>query len=202
MFLNPTISRTSDAIGPSFLRTVKSRTSLNSASCLYIQAVTNRHHIISHSFRRSSSSPQQCRRNRSFRSTPLSRTQSPTTQRYVQSPPSYHESCHHSDLSNLISAEQTLSNLHSLTASLFGVGAGILGLESYYGFLFYIAFSIATSLLFYILQIAPSSLGEGRSVLDSGRYYRGALELWTSGIFNGLPGFILTWTLFYGLVRA
>ncbi|KAM6487791.1 Rab5-interacting protein-domain-containing protein [Trichoderma sp. SZMC 28011] len=97
---------------------------------------------------------------------------------------------------------KTLSNLHSLTASLFGVGAGILGLESYYGFLFYIAFSIATSLLFYILQIAPSSLGEGRSVLDSGRYYRGALELWTSGIFNGLPGFILTWTLFYGLVRA
>ncbi|KAL6810674.1 Rab5-interacting domain-containing protein [Trichoderma sp. SZMC 28013] len=97
---------------------------------------------------------------------------------------------------------KTLTNLHSLTASLFGVGAGILGLESYYGFLFYIAFSITTSLLFYVLQIAPSSLGEGRSVLDSGRYYRGALELWTGGIFNGLPGFILTWTLFYGLVRA
>ncbi|EHK16374.1 uncharacterized protein TRIVIDRAFT_41202 [Trichoderma virens Gv29-8] len=97
---------------------------------------------------------------------------------------------------------KTLTNLHSLTASLFGVGAGILGLESYYGFLFYIAFSITTSVLFYIFQLAPSSLAEGRGVLDSGRYYKGALELWTSGIFNGLPGFILTWTLFYGLVRA
>ncbi|KAL7930927.1 Rab5-interacting domain-containing protein [Trichoderma chlorosporum] len=97
---------------------------------------------------------------------------------------------------------KTVTNLHSLTASLFGVGAGILGLESYYGFLFYIAFSIITSVLFYVFQIAPSSLAEGRGVLDSSRYYKGALDLWTGGIFNGLPGFILTWTLFYGLVRA
>lgn len=105
-------------------------------------------------------------------------------------------------MSNLISAEQTLTNLHSLTASLFGVGAGILGLESYYGFLFYVVFSIITTLLFYIFQLAPGSLAEGRGVLDTSRYYRGTLDLWTSGIFNGLPGFILTWTLFYGLVRA
>lgn len=99
-------------------------------------------------------------------------------------------------------AMQVLTNLHSLTASLFGVSAGILGLESYSGFLFYIVFSIITTILFYTFQLAPGSVAEGRSPIDTSRYYRGALDLWTGGITNGLPGFILTWTLFYGLVRA
>jgi hypothetical protein len=97
---------------------------------------------------------------------------------------------------------KTLSNLNSLTASLIGVSAGILGLESYNGFLFYILFSVITAFLFYIFKIAPQSTAEGRKVFDTGRYFRGAFEFWTGGLFNGLSGFILTWTLFYGLVQA
>ncbi|KAK2609036.1 hypothetical protein QQS21_002406 [Conoideocrella luteorostrata] len=97
---------------------------------------------------------------------------------------------------------KVLSNLQSLTASLFGVAAGILGLESYGGFLVYILFSSITALMFYSLQVAPESLAEGRPLFSTGRYFTGALDLWTSGILNGLSGFILTWTLFYGLVRA
>jgi hypothetical protein len=92
--------------------------------------------------------------------------------------------------------------MNSLAASLIGVSAGILGLESYNGFLFYLVFSIITAALFYIIKIAPSSTSEGRSLFDTGRYFRGALDFWTSGLVNGLSGFILTWTLFYGLVRA
>ncbi|KAL7924961.1 Rab5-interacting domain-containing protein [Trichoderma austrokoningii] len=103
---------------------------------------------------------------------------------------------------SVVHNSKVLTNLHSLTASLFGVSAGILGLESYSGFLFYIVFSIITTILFYTFQLAPGSLAEGRSVVDTSRYYRGALDLWTGGVTNGLPGFILTWTLFYGLVRA
>lgn len=95
-----------------------------------------------------------------------------------------------------------LSNLHSLTASLFGVAAGILGLESYNGFLAYIIFSIITALMFYTLQVAPDSLAEGHPALSTGRYFTGAFEFWAGGIFSGLSGFILTWTLFYGLVKA
>lgn len=95
-----------------------------------------------------------------------------------------------------------LSNLQSITASLFGVTAGVLGLESYYGFLVYIIFSLITAVLFYTIQIAPESLKEGRSILNTGRYFHGALDYWTSGIVNGFSGFVLTWTLFYGLVRA
>ncbi|KAI9171909.1 ER membrane protein complex subunit [Paramyrothecium foliicola] len=97
---------------------------------------------------------------------------------------------------------KSLSNLNSLTASLLGVSAGILGLESYSGFLFYLLFSIITASLFYVIKVAPESTSEGRQLFDTGRYFRGAFDFWTSGIFSGLSGFILTWTLFYGLVRA
>lgn len=102
----------------------------------------------------------------------------------------------------LTANRQTLSTVHSLSASLFGVTAGILGLESYYGFLLYLVLSTTTTLLFYVLKVAPESLSEGRSALDTGRYFRGAVEFWTGGLSTGLSGFILTWTLFYGLVRA
>ncbi|TDZ73142.1 ER membrane protein complex subunit 6 [Colletotrichum trifolii] len=97
---------------------------------------------------------------------------------------------------------KSLSNLQSLTASLFGVAAGILGLESYSGFLFYFILSFATIFLVYIFRIAPQSTAAGLPLLNTSRYFRGSLDFWTSGLFGGLPGFILTWTLFYGLVRA
>ncbi|KAK7752717.1 hypothetical protein SLS62_005269 [Diatrype stigma] len=99
---------------------------------------------------------------------------------------------------------KTLSNLQSLTASIFGAAAGILGLESYGGFLFYFAFAALTTVLFYAVRVAPSSLGGGGGLglFDTSRYFRSRYELWTGGLFGGLPGYILTWTLFYGLVRA
>jgi ER membrane protein complex subunit 6 len=33
-------------------------------------------------------------------------------------------------------------------------------------------------------------------------FFRSAPELWTGGLVDGLSGFVLTWTLTYGLVRA
>ncbi|KAK3383741.1 Rab5-interacting protein family [Lasiosphaeria ovina] len=102
---------------------------------------------------------------------------------------------------------RTLLNLQSLTASLFGVGAGILGLESYSGFLFYLVCSLLTAMLFYVVRVAPTSLASGTGTggggaFDTSRYFRSQVEFWTGGLMNGLAGFILTWTLFYGLVRA
>ncbi len=93
---------------------------------------------------------------------------------------------------------QTVNTLHNLTAYLLGIGAGTLGLESYYGFLFYFLFSVLTSLLFYAIRIRPTSpSGSGLQ-----RYFRSATEFWTGGLTDGLSGFVLTWTLFYGLVRV
>lgn len=105
---------------------------------------------------------------------------------------------------------QILTNIHNLTASLFGIGAGILGLESYPGFLFYIVFTLFTTVLIYALRITPTSSsqygvdgkGTGKSLSDTSAYFQSALSFWMSGIVDGASGFVLTWTLFYGLVRA
>ncbi|KAK3395950.1 Rab5-interacting protein-domain-containing protein [Sordaria brevicollis] len=112
---------------------------------------------------------------------------------------------------------KALQNLQSLSASLFGISAGILGLESYSGFLFYIFFSLLTSFLLYTTHIlsassTPKGYKENKNVtghkgLGSGvtgvkRYFRGGYEFWFGGVGNGFAGFVLTWTLFYGLVRA
>ncbi|KAK4188540.1 ER membrane protein complex subunit 6 [Podospora australis] len=103
---------------------------------------------------------------------------------------------------SLVHNTRTLVNLQSLTASLFGVSAGILGLESYSGFLYYLIFSLITSALFYVVRVAPTSIASEKPPLDTSRYFRGPVEFWTGGLMNGLAGFILTWTLFYGLVSA
>ncbi|KAK3937163.1 ER membrane protein complex subunit 6 [Diplogelasinospora grovesii] len=109
---------------------------------------------------------------------------------------------------SLVHNSKTLYNLQSLTASLFGVAAGILGLESYNGFLFYIICSLLTTTLFYILRVAAPSSTTSKSsgIFDTSRYFKSSssinFEFWTGGLMNGLAGFILTWTLFYGLVRA
>ncbi|KAI0017646.1 Rab5-interacting protein-domain-containing protein [Xylariomycetidae sp. FL0641] len=97
---------------------------------------------------------------------------------------------------------KAFSNLQSLSASIFGAAAGILGLESYIGFLFYFAFTILTTVLFYLIRVAPTSLKAGNSAFDTSRYFRSQYEFWAGGLFGGLAGYILTWTLFYGLVRA
>ncbi|KAL2122850.1 hypothetical protein VTJ04DRAFT_3305 [Mycothermus thermophilus] len=105
---------------------------------------------------------------------------------------------------SLVHNTRTYQNLHSLTASLLGVSAGILGLESLHGFLFYAVFSLLTAALFYLLRVAPTSLPAGKPLLDTTRYFRrgGGFEFWAGGLMGGLAGYVLTWTLFYGLVRA
>ncbi|KAL6159531.1 hypothetical protein ACJQWK_05972 [Exserohilum turcicum] len=88
---------------------------------------------------------------------------------------------------------QVVSNIRSLTASLFGVAAGTLGLESYAGFVFYLLASLVVSALLFALKT------EGK---PSVYFYRPLGDLWLGDVFGGLSGFVLTWTLFYGLVRA
>jgi len=97
---------------------------------------------------------------------------------------------------------KTLADFQSLLGSIFGAAAGILGLESYSGFLFYFVLTLLTTVLFYVLRVAPTSLKAGLAPLDTSRYFRSRYEFWFGGLFGGLPGYILTWTLFYGLVRA
>ncbi|RAR06527.1 proliferating cell nuclear antigen [Stemphylium lycopersici] len=72
---------------------------------------------------------------------------------------------------------QVISNIRSLTASLFGVAAGTLGLESYTGFIFYILGSLVVSALLFALKT------DGKP----GRYfYRPLSDLWLGDVFGGL----------------
>lgn len=86
-----------------------------------------------------------------------------------------------------------VSNIRSLTASLFGVASGILGLESYAGFAFYLLGTFFVSCLIWGL-LAKRKQGD---------YFEAAWsELWAGNVLDGGMSFVLTWTLFYGLVRA
>lgn len=87
-----------------------------------------------------------------------------------------------------------VSDIRSLTSSVFGIAAGILGLESYAGFIFYLAGSMFVSMLMLVL------VADGKPK----KYFYGASELWTTEVFGGssLSSFVLTWTLFYNLVRS
>ncbi|KAF2278146.1 uncharacterized protein EI97DRAFT_373639 [Westerdykella ornata] len=88
---------------------------------------------------------------------------------------------------------QVVSNIRNLTASLFGVAAGTLGLESYPGFVFYLVGTLIVSLLIFVFR------AEGK---PSEYFHRPLGDLWGGEVFGGLSSFVLTWTLFYGLVRA
>ena len=119
---------------------------------------------------------------------------------------------------------QVLATVRSLTSSLFGIAAGILGLESYAGFIYFILGTLFVSFLIWLLRIkASQSLGVGQQqprkdasgrpkveliksggTRGQGLYFENAVwELWMGGneLLGGLSSFVLTWTLFYGIVR-
>nr|POF20008.1 er membrane protein complex subunit 6 [Quercus suber] len=85
---------------------------------------------------------------------------------------------------------QTVSNIRALTASLFGVAAGTLGLESYPGFIFYLIGTAVVSVLIYALKAESD---------PKAYFFRPLGDLWAGDLFGGLMSFVLTWTLFYGL---
>ena len=88
---------------------------------------------------------------------------------------------------------QVISQIRSLTAALFGIASGILGLESYAGFLFYVAFTTFVSVLIWSLMC------KGKQ--DA--YFQAPLsELWSGDLMGSALGFVLFWTAAYGIVRA
>ncbi|WPH02446.1 Hypothetical protein R9X50_00531000 [Acrodontium crateriforme] len=86
-----------------------------------------------------------------------------------------------------------VSNIRALTASLFGVAAGTLGLESLPGFIFYFFGTAIVS--FFIYSLKADSKAESYFFSPMG-------DLWAGDMFGGLMSFVLTWTLFYGLCKA
>ncbi|KAL1603486.1 proliferating cell nuclear antigen [Paraconiothyrium brasiliense] len=77
---------------------------------------------------------------------------------------------------------QVVSNIRNLTASLFGVAAGTLGLESYPGFIFYLVGSFIVSALIFALRT------DGK---PADYFHRPLGDLWGGDVFNGLSSFIM-----------
>ena len=107
---------------------------------------------------------------------------------------------------------QTLSQIRSLTSLLLGVAAGILGLESQWGFLFYFASNLFISGLIHVLLAhgRPGEYFAGSRAADvngnggpKGNERVGAWrEIWLgSGLFEGLSGFVLGWAGVGGVIR-
>jgi ER membrane protein complex subunit 6 len=83
------------------------------------------------------------------------------------------------------------------------VAAGILGLESYSGFLFYIVGTTFVSLLIHVF-LAGSKPGEYFNA-GGGGGWGGWMEIWGGGggvLGEGLSGFVLGWTGVGGLLRS
>ncbi|KAI9794201.1 MAG: hypothetical protein M1816_006126 [Peltula sp. TS41687] len=111
-------------------------------------------------------------------------------------------------------APKVLSHLRNLTSSLFGIAAGILGLEAWVGFLFYVVGTTVVSALVWALLAGgrpgvyfgslttTQGNNEGEEEGEKGSGSGGGWRLWTEEVLGGLSSFVLTWTLFYGLVRA
>ncbi|KAJ9603060.1 hypothetical protein H2200_012355 [Cladophialophora chaetospira] len=109
---------------------------------------------------------------------------------------------------------RTLSNIRSISGLLLGIAAGILGLESLYGFGFYLLSNTLISLLFYFLlaegkpqRYFAGSAGS-RGLNENGKVGRnhgtGAwTEIWFGGglFTEALSGFVLGWAGVGGVIR-
>ncbi|KAK2839258.1 hypothetical protein FQN49_006320 [Arthroderma sp. PD_2] len=122
--------------------------------------------------------------------------------------------------------KRTLASLHSLIAFLLGTAAGILGLQSAYGFTFYLLGTIFVSFLVHALLVKgdagpgvrPKSTSKGVSGIgayfpgdgelvasgDGGYVRKGAWkDLWFSGLVatEAISGFVLGWAGVGGVLR-
>lgn len=107
---------------------------------------------------------------------------------------------------------QTLSQIRSLTSLVLGVAAGVLGLESQWGFLFYFVSNIFISGMIHVL-LAHGQPGEyfagsraahlnGTSSAKGNERVGAWREIWLgSGLFEGLSGFVLGWAGVGGVIR-
>jgi len=102
-----------------------------------------------------------------------------------------------------------LSNARSISSLFLGIAAGILGLESLNGFLFYFISQQLISSLFYFLLVEhePEQYFAG-SVVKGGKSGEGKRvgawkDIWLGGglFTEGLSGFVLGWAGVGGVIR-
>ncbi|RMZ79550.1 hypothetical protein DV737_g3406, partial [Chaetothyriales sp. CBS 132003] len=105
---------------------------------------------------------------------------------------------------------RVLSEVRSVSSLIIGISAGILGLESQWGFLYYFVSQLFVSALVYWglahgeagLYFAGAGVKEEKGKVN-GKEREGAWrEIWLgSGLFEGLSGFVLGWAGVGAVIR-
>ncbi|ORY87726.1 Rab5-interacting protein-domain-containing protein [Protomyces lactucae-debilis] len=106
---------------------------------------------------------------------------------------------------NLLHNTQNVAFVRNMTAPILGLVAGVLGLTGFTGFALFLAGSIAVSLCIYALRMPE--VADAKTISRHGRatrYLGDPWSLWLGVVSGsgGLPTYLLTWTLFYGLVHV
>ncbi|EXJ77258.1 hypothetical protein A1O3_10416 [Capronia epimyces CBS 606.96] len=108
---------------------------------------------------------------------------------------------------------RTLSNIRSISGLLLGIAAGILGLESLWGFAFYLVSNMLISALFYFFLVgakpqkyfAGTAGTRGLNEKGPGRNQGSGAwrEIWLGGglFTEALSGFVLGWAGVGGVIR-
>lgn len=93
---------------------------------------------------------------------------------------------------NVDANKRKLQHVHDVMSLVLGAGAGVLTLESAWGFLMYLAGLTATNGVFYLYVC------EGRA---GGFFQQPLKEIFVDGMLSNLAGFVMMWCLVYALVK-
>lgn len=94
---------------------------------------------------------------------------------------------------NIEANKKKLQDVRDRSVLVLGLGAGILTLESLYGFAFYFAGITFANAVFYLI-----CCGKGPK-----QYFANPLlEIFVSGVVADIPGFVMMWCLLFALVKS
>jgi hypothetical protein len=114
-------------------------------------------------------------------------------------PPPFFTSPHYADFLSLEHNTKILTRTHAQTSLILGLGAGILALSAWQGFLFYIIGYILVTLAI-VTNAPPNPTSTGTQ--GTAGYFKSYLDVWSQEVFNGLLSFVLSWTLSFALVHG
>ncbi|KAL7753209.1 hypothetical protein RI367_000984 [Sorochytrium milnesiophthora] len=104
----------------------------------------------------------------------------------------------------------TLNFCRSSFSFVAGATAGVLGLTSIPGFVFYFVTSFVMSGIIYLLKVVGGSNNNNSNNHASSAgskqqtpvvYFKSASELWIGGLLGGLLSYVLFWTMVNGIIR-
>ncbi|KAI5965755.1 uncharacterized protein KGF55_001118 [Candida pseudojiufengensis] len=94
---------------------------------------------------------------------------------------------------NITINKQKLQHIHDVSSLVLGIVAGIMTLESIYGFLFFLIGNFVTNIVFYVICTQG----------NSHKFFRNPIqEIFIEGIPTDIAGYIMMWCLIYALVKS